>query len=83
VLCKIPAYFGDGNKIRTLLILFSIPKGGVSQEKQSSAVVFPFSPADQQAAFLGMEIQESEDEGAGDQIPNLWNQEQQVWPGTQ
>lgn len=36
---------------------FPIPKGGASQEKQSCAVVFPFSMAEEQAAFFSVEIQ--------------------------
>lgn len=36
---------------------FSIPKGGASQEKQNSAVAFPFSMAREQAVFFSVEIQ--------------------------
>lgn len=42
---QIPAYFGDTDKIRRATQSSSIPKGGASQEKQSCAVVFPFSAA--------------------------------------
>ena len=41
---------------------FSIPKGGASQEKQSSAAVFPFRTAQGQEAFFSTETQ---DRGGG------------------
>lgn len=46
---------------------FSIPKGGASQEKQSCAVVFPFSTAEEQEAFFRAEIRTNE--GAASEIP--------------
>lgn len=69
LLCKIPAYFGDGNKIRRATQSSRFQREELPKNSKVLLLCFFATDAKGQAVFCGAGIQSSPDEGTGPETP--------------